>query len=173
HSGKILSGGVDANAMQFPKKFFGAARKIADKLGDFQKDSNGQVVHTITGEPVREIIQKNGSLTIIGTALIETGSRMDEVIFEEFKGTGNMELVLDRRLAEKRTWPAIDIFKSGTRKEDRLLTLYEQDIIWKFRQGAQNDTENGIMDKLIKLMKQNKTNAELLEFMKKAKDSLR
>ena len=173
HSGKILSGGVDANAMQFPKKFFGAARKIADKLGDFQKDSNGQVVHTITGEPVREIIQKNGSLTIIGTALIETGSRMDEVIFEEFKGTGNMELVLDRRLAEKRTWPAIDIFKSGTRKEDRLLSLYEQDIIWKFRQGAQNDTENGIMDKLIKLMKQNKTNAELLEFMKKAKDSLR
>ena len=173
HSGKILSGGVDANAMQFPKKFFGAARKIADKLGDFQKDSNGQIVQTITGEPVREILQKNGSLTIIGTALIETGSRMDEVIFEEFKGTGNMELVLDRRLAEKRTWPAIDIFKSGTRKEDRLLTLYEQDIIWKFRQGAQNDTENGIMDKLIKLMKQNKTNAELLEFMKKAKDSLR
>ena len=173
HSGKILSGGVDANAMQFPKKFFGAARKIADKLGDFQKDSNGQIVQTITGEPVREIIQKNGSLTIIGTALIETGSRMDEVIFEEFKGTGNMELVLDRRLAEKRTWPAIDIFKSGTRKEDRLLTLYEQDIVWKFRQGAQNDTENGIMDKLIKLMKQNKTNAELLEFMKKAKDSNR
>ena len=173
HSGKILSGGVDANAMQFPKKFFGAARKIADKLGDFQKDSNGQIVQTIAGEPVREIVQKNGSLTIIGTALIETGSRMDEVIFEEFKGTGNMELVLDRRLAEKRTWPAIDIFKSGTRKEDRLLSLYEQDIIWKFRQGAQNDTENGIMDKLIKLMKQNKTNAELLEFMKKAKDSLR
>ena len=173
HSGKILSGGVDANAMQFPKKFFGAARKIADKLGDFQKDSNGQVVHTITGEPMREIIQKNGSLTIIGTALIETGSRMDEVIFEEFKGTGNMELVLDRRLAEKRTWPAIDIFKSGTRKEDRLLSLYEQDIIWKFRQGAQNDTENGIMDKLIKMMMQNKTNAELLEFLKKAKDSLR
>ena len=173
HSGKILSGGVDANAMQFPKKFFGAARKIADKLGDFQKDSNGQVVHTVTGEPIREIIQKNGSLTIIGTALIETGSRMDEVIFEEFKGTGNMELVLDRRLAEKRTWPAIDIFKSGTRKEDRLLSLYEQDIIWKFRQGAQNDTENGIMDKLIKMMMQNKTNAELLEFLKKAKDSLR
>lgn len=173
HSGKILSGGVDANAMQFPKKFFGAARKIADKLGDFQKDSNGQVVHTITGEPVREIVQKNGSLTIIGTALIETGSRMDEVIFEEFKGTGNMELVLDRRLAEKRTWPAIDIFKSGTRKEDRLLSLYEQDIVWKFRQGSQNDTENGIMDKLIKLMRQNKTNADLLEFLKKAKDSLR
>lgn len=173
HSGKILSGGVDANAMQFPKKFFGAARKIADKLGDFQIDTNGQVVHTLSGEPVREIIQKNGSLTIIGTALIETGSRMDEVIFEEFKGTGNMELVLDRRLAEKRTWPAIDIFKSGTRKEDRLLSLYERDVVWKFRQGAQNDTENGIMDKLIKIMNQNKTNAELLEFLAKARDSIR
>lgn len=173
HSGKILSGGVDAMAMQFPKKFFGAARKIADKLGDFQKDSNGQIVQTIFGEPVREIIQKNGSLTIIGTALIETGSRMDEVIFEEFKGTGNMELVLDRRLAEKRTWPAIDIFKSGTRKEDRLLSLREQDIIWSVRQGMQNDTENGIMDKVIKWMKQYKTNEELLEFLRKAKDSVR
>ena len=173
HSGKILSGGVDANAMQFPKKFFGAARKIADKLGDFQKDSNGQTVINFAGEPVREIIQKNGSLTIIGTALIETGSRMDEVIFEEFKGTGNMELVLDRRLAERRIWPAIDIFKSGTRKEDRLLSLYEQNIIWSFRQeAAQKETENGIMDKLIKMMNQNKTNADLLEFMKKAKDNL-
>jgi len=173
HSGKILSGGVDAMAMQFPKKFFGAARKIADKLGDFQKDSNGQIVQTIFGEPVREVIQKNGSLTIIGTALIETGSRMDEVIFEEFKGTGNMELVLDRRLAEKRTWPAIDIFKSGTRKEDRLLSLREQDIIWSVRQGMQNDTENGIMDKLIKWMKQYKNNDELLDFLRKAKDSVR
>ncbi|MCQ2105890.1 MAG: transcription termination factor Rho [Fibrobacter sp.] len=173
HSGKILSGGVDAMAMQFPKKFFGAARKIADKLGDFQKDSNGQIVQTIFGEPVREIVQKNGSLTIIGTALIETGSRMDEVIFEEFKGTGNMELVLDRRLAEKRTWPAIDVFKSGTRKEDRLLSLREQDIIWSVRQGMQNDTENGIMDKLIKWMKQYKTNDELLSFLAKAKDSVR
>ena len=171
HSGKILSGGVDANAMQFPKKFFGAARKIADKLGDFVKDSNGQIVLTHEGEPVREIVQKSGSLTIIGTALIETGSRMDEVIFEEFKGTGNMELVLDRRLAEKRTWPAIDIFKSGTRKEERLLTLYERNVIWKFRQDAQNETENGIMDKIIKRMKEYKTNAELLEFWSKAKDN--
>ena len=183
HSGKILSGGVDAMAMQFPKKFFGAARKIADKLGDFQKDSNGQIVQKVIGydfdtnqniyEPVREIIQKNGSLTIIGTALIETGSRMDEVIFEEFKGTGNMELVLDRRLAEKRTWPAIDIFKSGTRKEDRLLSYREQNIIWSVRQGMQNDTENGIMDKLIKWMKQYKTNRELLDFLQKAKESVR
>ena len=178
HSGKILSGGVDANAMQFPKKFFGAARKIADKLGDFMRDSNGQIVLANTGdpenptEPVREIIQKNGSLTIIGTALIETGSRMDEVIFEEFKGTGNMELVLDRRLAERRTWPAIDIFKSGTRKEERLLTMHERNVIWNFRQGTQNDTENGVMDKLIKFMKQNKTNADLIEFMAKARDSV-
>lgn len=131
------------------------------------------MIYTSAGEPVREVIQKNGSLTIIGTALIETGSRMDEVIFEEFKGTGNMELVLDRRLAEKRTWPAIDIFKSGTRKEDRLLSLYEQNILWSVRQSMQNDTENGIMDKLIKWMKQYKSNADLLEFLRKAKDSVR
>ena len=93
HSGKILSGGVDSNALQKPKRFFGAARNIED----------------------------GGSLTIIATALIETGSRMDEVIFEEFKGTGNMELVLDRRLADRRIFPAIDILKSGTRKEELLL----------------------------------------------------
>ncbi len=92
HSGKILSGGVDANALQQPKRFFGAARNI----------------------------EEGGSLTIIATALIDTGSRMDEVIFEEFKGTGNMELVLDRRLADKRIFPAIDINKSGTRKEELL-----------------------------------------------------
>ena len=93
HSGKILSGGVDSNALQRPKRFFGAARNI----------------------------EGNGSLTIIATALIETGSRMDEVIFEEFKGTGNMELVLDRRLSDKRVFPAVDIFKSGTRKEELLI----------------------------------------------------
>jgi len=173
HSGKILSGGVDAMAMQFPKKFFGAARKIADKLGDFQKDSLGQIIQDKNGNPVREIVQKNGSLTIIGTALIDTGSRMDEVIFEEFKGTGNMELVLDRRLAERRTWPAIDLFKSGTRKEDRLLTPKEQIITWNVRQGMQNDTESGFMEKLIKWAKMNKTNDELLDFLCKAKDSVR
>jgi transcription termination factor Rho len=111
HSGKILSGGVDAMAMQRPKRFFGAARNI----------------------------ENGGSLTILGTALIDTGSRMDEVIFEEFKGTGNMELVLDRRLAEKRIWPAVDIFKSGTRREElitssddlrkiRVLRNYLQDL---------------------------------------------
>ena len=169
HSGKILSGGVDANAMQFPKKFFGAARKIADKLGQPLKKEDGSTIYTATGQPAFEILQKNGSLTIIGTALIETGSRMDEVIFEEFKGTGNMELVLDRRLAEKRTWPAIDVFKSGTRKEELLQTMRERDAVWNFRKSMQNDTENGIMDKLIKYMNQYKTNSELLEFLSKAK----
>ena len=93
HSGKILSGGVDANALQRPKRFFGSARKV----------------------------EEGGSLTIIGTALVDTGSRMDEVIFEEFKGTGNQEIVLDRKLVDRRIWPAIDINRSGTRKEEMLL----------------------------------------------------
>ena len=93
NSGKILSGGVDANALQRPKRFFGSARKV----------------------------EEGGSLTIIATALVETGSRMDEVIFEEFKGTGNLEIVLDRRLVDKRIWPAIDINASGTRREEMLL----------------------------------------------------
>ena len=93
HSGKILSGGVDANALQRPKRFFGSARKV----------------------------EEGGSLTIIATALVDTGSRMDEVIFEEFKGTGNQEIVLDRKLVDKRIWPAIDINRSGTRKEEMLL----------------------------------------------------
>ena len=92
-SGKVLTGGVDANALQRPKRFFGAARNI----------------------------EEGGSLTIISTALIDTGSRMDEVIFEEFKGTGNSEIILDRKLSDKRTWPSIDITKSGTRKEELLV----------------------------------------------------
>src|SRR5207253_10403561 len=97
HSGKILSGGVDANALHKPKRFFGAARNI----------------------------EEGGSLTILATALVDTGSRMDEVIFEEFKGTGNMELHLDRRLVDKRIWPAVDVNASGTRKEELLLTPEE------------------------------------------------
>ncbi len=105
HSGKILSGGVDANALHKPKRFFGAARNI----------------------------EEGGSLTIIATALIETGSRMDEVIFEEFKGTGNMELVLDRRIADKRVFPAIDVNKSGTRREELLLDQEELNRIWILR----------------------------------------
>jgi len=137
HSGKILSGGVDANAMQLPKKFFGAARKI----------------------------ENGGSLTIVGTALIETGSRMDEVIFEEFKGTGNMELVLDRRIAEKRIWPAIDIFKSGTRKEELLLTEEEMRRVWILRRYLQDMTTVEIMEFLRDKLKLFKTNFDFLGSM--------
>ena len=137
HSGKILSGGVDANAMHRPKRFFGAARKI----------------------------ENGGSLTIIGTALIETGSRMDEVIFEEFKGTGNNELVLDRRIAEKRIWPAIDIFKSGTRKEEQLLGEDELNRIWVLRRYMQDMTTVEIMEFMRDKLKLFKTNMEFLNSM--------
>src|SRR5574340_683464 len=105
HSGKILTGGVDANALQKPKRFFGAARNI----------------------------EEGGSLTIIGTALVDTGSKMDEVIFEEFKGTGNSELHLDRRLVDKRIWPAINISASGTRKEALLIDKAALNRIWGLR----------------------------------------
>ncbi|HOO18026.1 MAG TPA: transcription termination factor Rho, partial [Phycisphaerae bacterium] len=105
HSGKILTGGVDANALQKPKRFFGAARNI----------------------------EEGGSLTIIGTALVDTGSKMDEVIFEEFKGTGNSELHLDRRLVDKRIWPAINIAASGTRKEELLLDPKELEKVYLLR----------------------------------------
>jgi len=138
HSGKILSGGVDAMAMQRPKRFFGAARKI----------------------------EFGGSLTIIGTALIETGSRMDEVIFEEFKGTGNMELVLDRRIAEKRIWPAIDIFKSGTRKEELLISETELRHVWILRRFLQDHTPVEIMEQIQEQMKNHKTNESFLAAMK-------
>src|SRR5450756_1220208 len=110
HSGKILSGGVDANALHKPRRFFAAARNI----------------------------ENGGSLTIIATALVETGSRMDEVIFEEFKGTGNMELHLDRRLSEKRIFPAIDINRSGTRHEELLLTQREMEGIYAIRRAMSN-----------------------------------
>ena len=105
HSGKILSGGVDSNALHKPKRFLGAARNVED----------------------------GGSLTIISTALIDTGSRMDEVIFEEFKGTGNMELVLDRTLSDKRIYPSIDLNKSGTRREDKLIGKKDLSRIWVLR----------------------------------------
>ena len=105
HSGRILSGGVDAGALQRPKRFFGAARNI----------------------------EEGGSLTILATALIDTGSRMDEVIFEEFKGTGNMELVLSRKLADQRVFPSIDVTLSGTRKEEKLYSPEEIEQIWKLR----------------------------------------
>lgn len=137
-SGKILSGGVDSNALHKPKRFFGAARNI----------------------------EEGGSLTIIGTALIETGSRMDEVIFEEFKGTGNMELVLDRKLAEKRVFPAIDINKSGTRKEDLLLEDKTLQKIWLLRKVLNPLNTIEAMEWLISKMKDAKSNVDFLEMMK-------
>jgi len=137
HSGRILSGGVDASALQKPKRFFGAARNI----------------------------EEGGSLTIIATALIDTGSRMDEVIFEEFKGTGNMELHLDRRLADKRVWPAIDIARSGTRKEELLLDPEEQRRIWVLRKVLNDMNSVEAMDLLKTKLKSHKLNAEFLMSM--------
>ena len=136
-SGKVLSGGVDANALQRPKRFFGAARNI----------------------------EHGGSLTIIGTALIETGSRMDEVIFEEFKGTGNMELVLDRRLSDRRVWPAIDINRSGTRKEELLLSEVELSRVWILRKFLNEMNPVEAMEFLLDKMAHSKTNEEFLESM--------
>ncbi len=140
HSGKILSGGVDSNALHKPKRFFGAARNI----------------------------EEGGSLTIISTALIETGSRMDEVIFEEFKGTGNMELQLDRALFQKRIYPAIDIKRSNTRKEELLVNADELQRIWLMRKVL--NELNGIeaMELLVEKIKKTKTNAEFLMSMNKA-----
>ncbi len=138
HSGKILSGGVDANALHKPKRFFGAARNV----------------------------EQGGSLTIIATALIDTGSRMDEVIFEEFKGTGNMELVLDRRLADRRIWPAIDLIKSGTRKEDLLFHPAELEKIYLLRQGIADLTPVDAMNLLTARLKKTGSNAEFLLSMK-------
>jgi transcription termination factor Rho len=138
HSGKILSGGVDANALHKPKRFFGAARNV----------------------------EQGGSLTIIATALIDTGSRMDEVIFEEFKGTGNMELVLDRRLADRRIWPAIDLIKSGTRKEELLFHPAELEKIYLLRQGIADLTPVDAMNLLTARLKKTASNAEFLLSMK-------
>ncbi len=134
HSGKILSGGVDANALHKPKRFFGAARNI----------------------------EKGGSLTIIATALIDTGSRMDEVIFEEFKGTGNMELNLDRQLVDKRVFPAINIEKSGTRKEELLLYPEELNRTWILRRALNGVPPVEAMEMIVKRIKNTKSNAEFL-----------
>src|SRR5687767_2428239 len=138
-SGKILSGGVDSNALHKPKKFFGAARNIED----------------------------GGSLTIIATALIDTGSRMDEVIFEEFKGTGNMEVHLDRRLMDKRVFPAIDINKSGTRKEELLMSDNVLNRVWILRQLLHPLNPIDSMEFLLSKMKGNKTNQDFLDSMHK------
>jgi len=137
HSGKILSGGVDSNALQRPKRFFGAARKI----------------------------EEGGSLTILATALVETGSRMDEVIFEEFKGTGNMEIVLDRRLADRRIFPAIDINRSGTRKEELLLTKKELSRVWVLRKLLNEMNPIEAMEFLLDKMRGSKTNEDFLDSM--------
>jgi transcription termination factor Rho len=137
HSGKILSGGVDSNALQRPKRFFGAARNT----------------------------EEEGSLTIIATALIETGSRMDEVIFEEFKGTGNLEIVLDRRLADKRVFPAIDIFKSGTRKEELLLEEKVLSKVYILRKFLSDKNVVEAMEFLLEKMSKTKSNAKFLQSM--------
>lgn len=137
HSGKILSGGVDSNALQRPKRFFGAARNI----------------------------EEGGSLTIMATALVETGSRMDEVIFEEFKGTGNMEIVLDRRLADRRIFPAIDINRSGTRKEELLLTKKELSRVWILRKFLNEMNPIEAMEFLLDKMRGTKNNDEFLDSM--------
>jgi len=137
HSGKILSGGVDANALHKPKRFFGAARNI----------------------------DEGGSLTIIATALIETGSRMDEVIFEEFKGTGNMEIVLDRRISDRRVFPAIDLNKSGTRKEELLLDSDVLNRVWLLRKIVADYNPVEAMEFLLGKMKGTKSNKEFLASM--------
>ena len=137
HSGKILSGGVDANALQKPKRFFGAARNI----------------------------EEGGSLTIVATALVDTGSRMDEVIFEEFKGTGNMELHLDRRLADKRLFPAIDINRSGTRKEELILDPEELKRVWVLRRVLNEMSPTEAVELISGRLSRTQTNAEFLMSM--------
>ncbi|GIK97973.1 MAG: transcription termination factor Rho [Alphaproteobacteria bacterium] len=136
-SGKVLTGGVDANALQRPKRFFGAARNI----------------------------EEGGSLTIIATALIDTGSRMDEVIFEEFKGTGNSEIILDRKLSDKRTFPAIDITKSGTRKEELLVDKGTLSKMWVLRRILMPMGVTDAMEFLVDKLKQTKTNADFFSSM--------
>ena len=137
HSGKILSGGIDSNALHRPKRFFGAARNV----------------------------EHGGSLTIMATALIETGSRMDDVIFEEFKGTGNMELVLDRRLSDRRIYPAIDINRSGTRKEELLLSKAELSRTWILRKLLNEMTPVEAMEFLLERMQRSSTNKEFIQTM--------
>jgi len=138
-SGKVLSGGLDSNALQKPKRFFGAARNI----------------------------EEGGSLTIIATALIDTGSRMDDVIFEEFKGTGNMEIHLDRKLTDKRVFPSIDMLKSGTRKEELLIPKDDLNRIWVLRKVLNPLSPVEAMELLLDKMGKTKGNAEFLSAMQK------
>lgn len=138
-TGRTLSGGLDPGALHKPKRFFGAARKL----------------------------EEGGSLTILATALVETGSRMDDVIFEEFKGTGNMEIHLDRKLSEKRIFPAIDINKSGTRREELLLSQKELETIWAMRKAMGNSSTQDVTEALIDKIVQSKTNEEFIDRMRK------
>ena len=146
-SGKVLTGGVDSNALQKPKRFFGAARNI----------------------------ENGGSLTIIATALIETGSRMDEVIFEEFKGTGNAEIVLDRKLSDKRLFPAIDVLKSGTRKEEEMVSKEDLQKMWILRRiliqmaGVNATSSSDALEFLLEKLKKSKDNKEFFMLMNGAK----
>jgi transcription termination factor Rho len=140
-SGKVLSGGVDSNALQRPKRFFGAARNI----------------------------EEGGSLTIISTALVDTGSRMDEVIFEEFKGTGNLEIHLDRKLTDRRVFPSIDIQKSGTRKEELLLPKEDLNRVWVLRKVLTPLSPVEAMELLLSRMAKTKTNSDFLSSMSNGK----
>jgi len=140
-SGRTLSGGLDPGALHKPKKFFGAARKM----------------------------EEGGSITILATALVETGSRMDDVIFEEFKGTGNMELHLDRKLSEKRIFPAMDLNKSGTRREDLLLKPQELEAIWMMRRALSNKGTQEVTEMIIDNLAHTKNNADFIQIIKKVK----
>ena len=140
-SGRTLSGGLDPAALHMPKRFFGAARNM----------------------------REGGSLTILATALVETGSKMDDVVYEEFKGTGNMELVLDRKLQEKRVFPAIDIPKSGTRREDLLLSREEQDAVYIIRRAMNGLKAEEAVDNLLNMFSQTKSNADLVQVVIKKK----
>lgn len=140
-SGRTLSGGLDPAALHMPKRFFGAARNM----------------------------REGGSLTILATALVDTGSKMDDVVYEEFKGTGNMELVLDRKLSEKRMFPAIDILKSGTRREDLLLSKEEQEAVESMRKGLNGLRQEEAVDNILNMFSRTKNNEELIQMVKKGK----
>lgn len=140
-SGRTLSGGLDPAALYKPKKFFGAARNM----------------------------EEGGSITILATALVETGSRMDDVIFEEFKGTGNMELHLDRKLSEKRIFPALDLNMSGTRREDLLMDQDEMEAIWYMRRALGNEDNQEVTEMIIDNLSHTRNNKEFVQIIKKIK----
>lgn len=140
-SGRTLSGGLDPAALHTPKRIFGAARNM----------------------------REGGSLTILATALVDTGSKMDDVIYEEFKGTGNMELVLDRKLSERRMFPAVDIHKSGTRREDLLLSKEEQEAVDTMRRALNGMRAEEVADNILNMFSRTRNNAELIQLVKKTK----